>query len=85
MIESLFKNLSFLFFQIVSKDMPALQFLGYSTLVVVALYLGYVVSTTLIGLLWYLAKTVIFGTLLAIIVWFLYRQGFFEFLKQKFK
>jgi predicted membrane protein len=65
--------------------MPPLQFLGYSALIIVGLYLAYVVSTTLIGLLWYLAKIVIYGTLLAFIVWFLYRQGFFEFLKKKFK
>jgi len=65
--------------------MSPLQFLGYSALIVVALYLGYVVSTTLVSLLWYLAKIVIYGTLLAIIIWYLYQQGFFEFLKKKFK
>jgi hypothetical protein len=65
--------------------MPLFQLIGYSALALVALYLAYVISTILIGLLWHLAQILFYGTLLGAIVWFLYKQGFFDFLRQKFQ
>ena len=62
--------------------MPPLQLIGYSALAIIALYLAYEVSTSLIWLFWFLIKVFFYGILLAMIVWFLYKKGFFEFLKK---
>ncbi len=60
------------------------QFIGYSALVIIGLYLAYVVSTSLIGLFVVLIEILFYGILLGIIVWFLHKKGFFEFLKKRF-
>ncbi len=59
------------------------QFIGYSTLAIIALYLAYVVSTSLISLFVVLIEILIYGILLGVIIWFLRKQGFFEFLKKR--
>lgn len=60
------------------------QYIGYSALAIIALYLAYVVSTSLINLFVVLIKILFYGILLAAIVWFLHKKGFFEFLKRQF-
>ncbi|RKZ88467.1 MAG: hypothetical protein DRR19_12515 [Candidatus Parabeggiatoa sp. nov. 1] len=61
--------------------LPPLQLIAYGTLAIFALYLAYVVSNTVVLLFWYLIQALFYGTLLAVIVWFLYKNGFFDFLK----
>jgi len=62
--------------------MPPIQLIGYATLAIIALYLAYEVSTSIILLFWFLTKILFYGILLAVIIWFLYKKGFFEFLKK---
>jgi len=57
--------------------------IGYSILALIALYLAYVISTNIIWLLWLLIKLTVYSTLLVGILWFLYKNGFFEFLNKK--
>jgi len=57
--------------------------IGYSILAIIAVYLAYVISTNIIWLLWLLIKLTVYSTLLVGILWFLYKNGFFEFLKKK--
>ncbi len=62
--------------------MPPIQLLCYATLAIIALYLAYEVSTSIILLFWFLTKILFYGILLAAIIMFLYKKGFFEFLKK---
>jgi len=59
------------------------QYIGYGALAIIALYLAYVVSTSLISLFVVLIKIFIYGILLGVIIWFLHKKGFFEFLKKR--
>jgi hypothetical protein len=59
------------------------QYIGYGALAIIGLYLAYVVSTSLISLLAVLIKILFYGILLGVIVWFLHKKGFFEFLKRR--
>ncbi len=61
--------------------MLPLQLIGYGALAIVALYLAYMVSTTVVLLFWFLIKALFYGIFLAVIVWFLHKKGFFDFLK----
>jgi len=65
-------------------DMTPQQYIGYGALAIVALYLAYVVFTSLISLFAVLIKILFYGVLLGAIVWFLHKKGFFEFLKKQF-
>ena len=60
------------------------QYIDYSALAIIALYLAYVVSTNIISLFVALIKLLFYGILLGVIVWFLHKRGFFEFLKKHF-
>ncbi|MEN8216901.1 MAG: hypothetical protein ABFS56_11135 [Pseudomonadota bacterium] len=59
------------------------QYIGYGALAIIGLYLAYVVSTSLISLFAVLIKILFYGILLGVIVWFLRKKGFFEFLKRQ--
>jgi len=59
------------------------QYIGYGALAIIALYLAYVVSTSLISLFVVLIEILVYGILLGVIIWFLRKQGFFEFLKKR--
>ncbi len=67
-----------------TKTMTPQQYIGYSALAIIALYLAYVVSTNIISLFVALIKLLFYGILLGVIVWFLHKRGFFEFLKKHF-
>lgn len=64
--------------------MTPLQYLGYGALAMLALYLIYVISTSLIWFLGLLVKIVFLGILLTMIILFLKRRGFFDVLKKFF-
>lgn len=59
--------------------MPLFQQVGYVLLAIIALYLAYVVVTSLMWFFWFLIKLVIFSTLFFLTVWFLHKQGFFDY------
>jgi hypothetical protein len=62
--------------------MSPFQLIGYAALAIIALYLAYEISTSIVWLFWFLTKILFYGTLLTVIVWFLHKRGFFEFLKK---
>jgi len=62
--------------------MTPFQLISYTILAIIALYIAYIVAINLIGILWIFIKVIVYGTLLTIIVWFLYQNGFFSFLKR---
>lgn len=58
--------------------MTTLQYVSYGILAVIALYLIYIVAISLVGLIWSVIKILFLGTLIGLIIWFLYKQGFFD-------
>jgi len=61
--------------------MTPFQLLSYAVLALIGLYLIYLMSISLMSLLWFLIRILIFGGLLGVIVWFLHKKGFFELFK----
>lgn len=60
------------------KNMTLFQQVGYIILGIIALYLAYVVVTSLMWFFWFSIKLIVFSTLFFLIVWFLRKQGFFD-------
>lgn len=61
--------------------MTTFQYISYGVLALVGLYLIYLIASSVIWLFWMLLKILIYGALLAAIIWFLYKKGFFELFK----
>lgn len=58
--------------------MTIFQYISYGLLAFIALYLIYIVAISLIGLIWLVIKILFLGLLIGIIIWFLYKKGFFN-------
>jgi hypothetical protein len=58
--------------------MTTFQYISYGILAFIALYLIYIVAISLVGLIWSVIKILFLGTLIGLIIWFLYKKGFFD-------
>lgn len=54
------------------------QYIIYGVLSLIALYLIYIITTSVIWLFWMLITILIYSGLLIAVIWFLNKQGFFE-------
>ncbi|MCV6638550.1 hypothetical protein [Candidatus Albibeggiatoa sp. nov. NOAA] len=62
-------------------NLTIFQYITYGVLSLIALYLIYMITTSVIWLFWMLITILIYGGLLIAVVWFLHKQGFFELFK----
>lgn len=58
--------------------MTIFQYISYGILVLIALYLTYIIVISLVGLIWSVVKILLLSLLIGIIIWWLYKQGFFD-------
>jgi hypothetical protein len=58
--------------------MTTFQYVSYGILAFIALYLIYIVAISLVGLIWSVIKILFLGILIGLIIWFLYKKGFFD-------
>lgn len=58
--------------------MTIFQYISYGILVLIALYLTYIIVISLVGLIWSVVKILWLSLLIGIIIWWLYKQGFFD-------
>lgn len=54
------------------------QYISYGVLSLIALYLIYMITTSVIWLFWMLITILVYGGLLIAVIWFLHKQGFFD-------
>jgi len=54
------------------------QYISYGVLSLIAIYLIYMITISIIWLFLMLIPILIYGGLLIAVVWFLHKQGFFE-------
>jgi hypothetical protein len=59
-------------------NLSIFQYIIYGVFSIIALYLIYMITTSVIWLFWMLITILIYGGLLIAVVWFLHKQGFFE-------
>ncbi len=59
-------------------NLTIFQYISYGVLSLIALYLIYMITTSVIWLFWMLITILIYGGLLIGVIWFLHKQGFFE-------
>ena len=58
--------------------MTIFQYISYGILVFIALYLTYITIISLVGLIWLVIKILFLSLLIGIIIWWLYKQRFFD-------
>ena len=62
-------------------NLTIFQYISYGVLSLIALYLIYMITTSVIWLFWMLITILVYGGLLIAVVWFLHKQGFFDLFK----